>query len=80
VNATAGRNGEAEESLRGSLVQATKDGFQGYAFEIRLTLGEVEMKSGKMISGRVRLNALEKDATSRGFLLIARKAHEAAGG
>jgi eukaryotic-like serine/threonine-protein kinase len=80
VNATAGRNGEAEESLRGSLVQATKDGFRVYAFEIRLTLGEVEMKSGKMIGGRVRLDALEKDATSRGFLLIARKAHEAAGG
>jgi hypothetical protein len=36
------------------------------------------MKSGKTTAGRARLAALEKDATAKGFLLIARKAHAAA--
>jgi len=47
-------------------------------FEAQLALGEIEMKSGKPASGRPRLAALEKEATTKGFLLIARKAHIAA--
>lgn len=41
---------------------------------MQLALGEIEMKSGKAAAGRARLEALEKDATAKGFLLIARKA------
>ncbi len=40
----------------------------------RLALGEIEMKSAQTAAGRARLEALEKDATAKGFLLIARKA------
>ena len=36
------------------------------------------MKSGDTAAGRLRLKALEKDATAKGFLLIARKAQAAA--
>ena len=42
--------------------------------EGRLALGEMEVKSGAMTGGRARLNAVEKDASRRGFLLLARKA------
>ena len=35
------------------------------------------MKAGARDAGRARLVALEKDATAKGFLLIARKAHDA---
>ena len=41
-------------------------------------LGEIEMKSGKTASGMANLKSLEKDATARGFLLIADKAKAAA--
>jgi hypothetical protein len=34
----------------------------------------MEVKSGRAAAGRARLQALEKDATAKGFLLIARKA------
>ena len=47
-------------------------------FEARLALGEVQMKSGKTAAGRAHLTVLEKDATAKGFLLIARKARAAA--
>jgi len=40
---------------------------------IGIILGEVEIKSGDRTNGRARLAALQKDATAKGFLLIARK-------
>jgi hypothetical protein len=46
--------------------------------EARLALSEVEMKSGNTAVGLIHLRALERDATARGFLLIARKAAAAA--
>jgi hypothetical protein len=42
-----------------------------------LALAEVEMKQGKRLAARERFAALEKDATSKGFLLVA---HEARAG
>jgi len=49
-----------------------------YEHEARLALGEVAMKWGKPAAGRGRLAALDQDATSTGFLLLARKAEKAA--
>ena len=74
VRAALGKPGEASHSLLATLAEATKDGFVGYQFETRLALAEIEMKSGKSGAGRARLEALEKDATAKGFGLIARKA------
>jgi hypothetical protein len=37
------------------------------------------MRSGQAVAGRSRLTALEKDATAKGFLLIAHKAAQARG-
>lgn len=71
---------EAEKQLNLLLDESTRDGLVSYQFEIRLALGEIEMKSGKMASGVARLKSLEKDATAKGFLLIAHKAKAAASG
>jgi serine/threonine protein kinase/tetratricopeptide (TPR) repeat protein len=69
---------EAEKRLNVLLDESTRAGLVEYQFEIRLALAEIEMSSGKTALGHVRLVELEKDARSRGFLLIARKAAAAA--
>ncbi len=71
---------EAEKQLNLLLDESTRDGLVSYQFEIRLALGEIEMKSGKTASGVPRLKSLERDATAKGFLLIAHKAKAAASG
>ncbi len=69
---------ETAKNLQITLAESTKLGFVPYQFEARLALGEMEMRFGKTPAGRARLRALEKDATAKGFFLIARKAHAAA--
>jgi hypothetical protein len=44
-----------------------------------MALAEIEGKSGKKTEARALLQSVEKNARSRGFLLIARKAVEARG-
>ncbi len=66
---------EAEKQLNLLLDESTRDGLVNYQFEIRLALGEIEMKSGKTASGMARLKSLGRDASTKGFLLIARKAN-----
>ena len=65
---------EARKSIQSALADATKENLTGIQLEARLALGEVEMKSDKRAAGRVHLVALQQDAKSKGFLLIARKA------
>lgn len=77
VFAALGRPGQAKSNLESALAQATKAGFMGYQFEARLALGTIELKSGNAATARDRLAALEKDATVKGFLLVARKAQAA---
>ncbi len=70
----------AMKILETMLTEATKHGYAGYGFEARLALGEIEMKSGHTATGRGLLAALEKDARTKGFLLVAHKATAAAKG
>lgn len=77
VRAALGKPAEARTILKATLAEAMKCGFVNYQLDARLALGEIEMKSGKTSAGHGRLAILEKDATARGFLLIARKAHDA---
>jgi serine/threonine protein kinase/tetratricopeptide (TPR) repeat protein len=65
--------------LEGALAEAEKFGLVPFQFEARYALAEMLMKVGKTGQGRFLLSALEKDATAKGFLLIARNAHSAAG-
>jgi hypothetical protein len=60
------------------LVEANKYGYQGYQYQIRLALGESEMKAGKTDAGRARLDSLIKEARNRGFVQIANKAAKSA--
>jgi len=69
-----GETAAAKRELEAVLGKATRHGYLGYEFQSRLALGEIEMKSGKTADGRARLQALERDAKAKGFLLIARKA------
>lgn len=78
VRAASGKLTEAEKRLQVTLAEAARSGDVFHEFEARLALGEIEMQSGKTAAGRARLAALEKDATAKGFLLIARKAHATA--
>jgi eukaryotic-like serine/threonine-protein kinase len=68
----------ARKSVRALWAEATRDGFKGDEFEARLTLGEIEMKSSRTEEGRRMLSDLEKEARSKGFMLIAAKAAAAA--
>jgi tetratricopeptide (TPR) repeat protein len=68
----------AETNLEAMLSETTKVRFVPYVFEGRLALGEIEIKSGQAADGRARLASLERDASAKGFLLVARKAATAA--
>jgi hypothetical protein len=83
VHAASGTSADQAAALtilEAMLQQATTHGYASYAFEARLALGEIEMKSGHTAAGRARLVALERDARRKGFLLIAGKAVTAAKG
>lgn len=47
--------------------------------DARLALAEIEMKAGQGTAGRVHLAAVEADAKTKGYNLIARKAAIARG-
>jgi ATP/maltotriose-dependent transcriptional regulator MalT len=70
---------EARKNLEAGLAEATQHGLVQTEFEIRLALGEIEIKSGDSAAARTQLTALEKDARARGFTLIARQAAKAMG-
>ncbi len=74
VAAAAGNATQAVESLQKTFTEAHKLGFVVYAFEARLAMGEIEMKSGRTGQGRRHLAELEKDAATAGFSLMAHKA------
>ena len=78
VYAVAGKGAKALQMLNGALAEATKLGCGRCQFDTRLALGEIEMKQENKKAARVHLTALEKDASSKGFLLIAHQAHDAA--
>ncbi len=65
---------EAMGSLQQRLTEASRNHLTELQFEAALALGETEIEAARAGAGRARLQALEKDATARGFLLIARKA------
>ncbi len=52
---------------------ATQYSYYGLQLECRLTLGELEMRSGES-AGRAHLEALMAEARTKGYGLIVRKA------
>jgi eukaryotic-like serine/threonine-protein kinase len=78
LQAASGNPQQALNSLQATFVSARTSGFAEAQLETRLAIGQLEMKSGRAVSGRSRLRGLERDAKAKGFLLIARKAAAAA--
>ena len=64
----------ATNRLRQVLSDATRTGFVNYALEARLALGELEVTSGNRTDGRGHLESLLKDASEKGFRLVAQQA------
>jgi DNA-binding winged helix-turn-helix (wHTH) protein/tetratricopeptide (TPR) repeat protein len=62
------------DALIGTLAKARKLGYFGIELEARLALGEIEVKSGVRTRGRAELQTVERDASQKGFVLLARKA------
>jgi hypothetical protein len=50
------------------------NGFAAVELDADLALGEVEIASGQTAQGRSRLESVERQARSKGFLLIANQA------
>jgi len=78
TQAALGNVVEAKRKLGEVQAAANRSGWMRYSFQARLALGEIEIQSGQTAAGRAHLEALEKDATAKGFLLMARKAAAAA--
>jgi hypothetical protein len=64
------------KELVSSLRTAEKCGYREYAFELGLTLGQLESQSGATRNGRARVQAIAQQAQAQGFGLIARNAEE----
>ncbi len=72
--AEAARPEEALRILGGALAEAQAAGLGPLALEVRLTLGEIEARHGDRGRAAEGLTALEKEARSHGFTLIADQA------
>ena len=71
VLSAGGKPDDAARNLRRTIKDAQKAGFFVRQLEATLTLAEIEAKSGKKTEARTLLESVEKDARSKGFLLIA---------
>jgi eukaryotic-like serine/threonine-protein kinase len=78
VKARLGKWAEARRELESALTSTRRFGYRLYEYQVRLALGEIELWSGSASSG-ARLTALESDAKSHGYLLIANQARELSG-
>jgi len=78
AEAGAGSGSEALKKLQARTAELAPKAAINAQFQARLVAGELEVKFGDAAKGREELNALQKDASSKKFLLIAQKAAAAA--
>jgi tetratricopeptide (TPR) repeat protein len=69
VNQTA-----AVAALDAAAAEATKAGYVGVNLELRLAAAEIEQAAGQTAAAKARLGPVAKEATARGYGLIARQA------
>jgi len=77
VLAASGSASAAISSLESMLAEAKKYGYLSYQYEARLSIGEIEIKTGKSALANAGLASLEKDAQASGFVRIAVRAKKA---
>jgi tetratricopeptide (TPR) repeat protein len=68
------RRAGARTRLEQVVREASQIGAVGIEFDARLALGTIQMQMQDVAAGRATLAALERDATSRSFLRVARNA------
>ena len=76
ITAAQGDGTTALRKLEPVLQGARERGCLPCELDAGLAGAEAEIAGGKTAAGRARLDALEKEATAKGFLLLARKARE----
>ena len=69
----------ARKELAAIITKSRELGYQGVELDARLALAEIEMKAGQTAEGHAHLNAIEADAKTKGYNLVARKAASARG-
>ena len=74
LQSSSGKPDDALRDLSLAAHDAARCGFLPYQLEARLNHADIELKSGRIVTGRAELTALRKDATDKGFGLIAQKA------
>jgi tetratricopeptide (TPR) repeat protein len=74
VRAASGGISSARSMLGAAYATATKSGYVEYELEARLALAEIAWKPGHDADARAALEKLQREATAKGFDLIARKA------
>ncbi|MBZ5609831.1 MAG: tetratricopeptide repeat protein [Acidobacteriia bacterium] len=65
---------KALESLQAVVREAKSTGMPGSELEARLALGELELARGDRARAQAELSAVQKQASDKGYLLIAKKA------
>jgi tetratricopeptide (TPR) repeat protein len=73
VQAAEGRPAEACQRLEAVVAEARRLGFTGYELVAREELGLIQTASG-LVAGQEDLRSLERDASAKGYRLIARRA------
>jgi TolA-binding protein len=69
-----GKPDDAARNLRRTIKLAQTSGFFTRQLEAALILARIEAKSGKKTEARALFQSVERDARSKGYLLIAREA------
>jgi tetratricopeptide (TPR) repeat protein len=73
------RYADANKLASGVLAEAKKFGYLSYELEAQLITAEIEVSSGKTAAGKARLQALQQQASAKGFNLVAQKASKLLG-
>jgi eukaryotic-like serine/threonine-protein kinase len=71
------KSAEAERELQQAESRAAEKGLVGLEWRARLALADAQILSGDLTSARANLQLVKRQATARGFHLLARKAAEA---
>jgi tetratricopeptide (TPR) repeat protein/TolB-like protein len=71
-----GKSAEAERELQQPESRAAEKGLVGLEWRARLALADAQLISGNLASARANLQLVKRQATPRGFHLLARKAAE----
>ncbi|MGB2620805.1 MAG: tetratricopeptide repeat protein [Candidatus Acidiferrum sp.] len=77
IKAASGNSADVHEAIaviNRAVADASAAKFAVVAIKAHLALGEIQMKFGDRAAGRALLESLERDSSSKGLLVVARKA------